>query len=136
MPRGNINNLLKKEDRTPEQRRASAIKAGKASGVARAEKKTFRAMLEVLLEKELETKDGEKKTTREAILIGQIREAMKGKTKAAEFIRDTMGENPKQVVDVISGGNPINLDIVVKGVENGNTVAEKSIVSVDGKEPI
>ncbi len=136
MPSGNINNLIKNEDLTPEQRRLNASKAGKASAKAREEKKTFKAMLEILLEKELKTNDGGKKTTREAILIGQIKEAIKGKTKAAEFIRDTMGENPKQIVDVISGGNPINLDIVVKGVENGNTVAEKSIVSVDGKEPI
>lgn len=100
MPSGNINNLIKNEDLTPEQRRLNASKAGKASAKAREEKKTFKAMLEILLEKELETKDGGKKTTREAILIGQIKEAIKGKTKAAEFIRDTMGENPKQVVDL------------------------------------
>lgn len=111
--KGNIDNLIRNEDLTPEQRRLNTSKAGKASAKAREEKKTFKAMLEILLEKELETKDGGKKTTREAILIGQIKEAIKGKTKAAEFIRDTMGENPKQVVDlngIINVLPPVKVD--------------------------
>ena len=42
-----------------------------------------------------------KVTTGEMILLRQIYKAIEdGDTRAAEFLRDTMGENPKQVVEV------------------------------------
>lgn len=40
-------------------------------------------------------------TTGEMILLRQIYKAIEdGDTRAAEFLRDTMGENPKQIVEV------------------------------------
>ena len=42
-----------------------------------------------------------KVTTGEMILLRQIYKAIEdGDTRAAEFLRDTMGENPKQIVEV------------------------------------
>ena len=94
MGKGNINNLVKNEELTPEERRRNASKAGKKSGEVRAAKKTMREMLDYLLEKQVENKHGEKITTREAILIAAVAKAGKGDIKAIEFIRDTIGEKP------------------------------------------
>ena len=44
----NEQNLIPNEARTPEERRANARKAGKASGVARAKKKTLRELAEII----------------------------------------------------------------------------------------
>jgi len=44
----NEQNLIPNEARTPEERRANARKAGKASGIARAKKKTLRELAEII----------------------------------------------------------------------------------------
>jgi hypothetical protein len=44
----NEQNLIPNEARTPEERRENARKAGKASGVARAKKKTLRELAEII----------------------------------------------------------------------------------------
>ena len=63
------------------------------------EKKTMRELLDYLLEKEITNKKGEKATTKEAILVAAIKKAIAGDMKAIEFIRDTVGENPRFIVD-------------------------------------
>lgn len=47
-PRGNPENLIKNCDRTPEERRKFASKAGKASGKSRQRKKLYREILDDL----------------------------------------------------------------------------------------
>ena len=44
MAKGNMDNLVPNEDRTPEERRANARKAGKASARARRERKTIQKL--------------------------------------------------------------------------------------------
>ena len=56
MPRGNVANLVRNENRTPEERRKSAIKAGIASGKARREKADMRKLMQMMLDDKI--KDG------------------------------------------------------------------------------
>jgi hypothetical protein len=97
MPRGNIDNLVPNEARTPEERRENARKAGIASGDARRAKKTMREVLEVLLE----TVDkGSDKTNIEVMMASAVRKAMNGDLKAMEFVRDTSGQKPDTQITV------------------------------------
>ena len=100
--------------RTKEEAKERGRKGGIASGIARREKKTFRQTLEALLV--MPMKDGKDMTVdeiksfaaikgknisvQEAILIGQIQKAMKGDTRAAEYVRDTIGQQPKDIVSL------------------------------------
>lgn len=89
----NEQNLIRNEDLTPKQRRENASKAGKASAKKRAERKTLRDELLVLLETKVEDK-----TMQEKISFSLIQEALEGNVKAFETIRDTIGERPKEQI--------------------------------------
>jgi hypothetical protein len=95
--------------RSKEEARERGSKGGKKSGEKRRELKTMREMLNYLLTKEIENKKGEKATTLEAVMVAQIKEALKGNTRAVQFIRDTIGEMPvtKQEIEGVSGMNVI-----------------------------
>lgn len=62
-------------------------------------RKTMREMLDYLLSKEITTKQGEKATTLEALMVATIKKAMSGDTRAVQFIRDTIGEMPTQKIE-------------------------------------
>lgn len=101
--KSNIGELNAK--RTREQRIEAARKAGKASAAARQARVTMRedaiAILAAVVKKP-ELIEGLKKlgiedaspTIQRAILAGQAISAIKGNTKAAEYLRDTCGEKP------------------------------------------
>ena len=57
-------------------------------------KATMQEMLKYLLAMDITNKKGETKNTLEVIMTAQIKEAANGNTKAAQFIRDTIGEQP------------------------------------------
>ena len=84
-------NLIKNEDLTPKQRRENASKAGKASAKKRAERKTLREEQLVLLS----TGNNQNKMS-----LAMITKAMNGDTKAFEVIRDTIGEKPKDQIEL------------------------------------
>lgn len=88
----NIENLKSNSERTPEERKELARKAGKASGKKRAERKTLKEELLLLLT------NG---NTQEKISVALIEKALQGDIKAFEVIRDTVGEKPvtKQEID-------------------------------------
>lgn len=106
----NEENLKKGEPyrfRTGEQQVEIARKGGIASGEARRRKKTMREAAEMMLDKEIPKNLTELRkkiqafgiteedlTFQTAVMVGVINQAMKGNTKAAAFLRDTMGENP------------------------------------------
>ena len=100
--------------RSKEEARERGAKGGKKSGEKRRELKTMRQMLNYLLEKDITNKQGEKATTLEAVMVAQIKEALKGNTRAAQFIRDTIGEMPKMVHEVENKG----INIVVADKEH------------------
>ena len=94
MPRGdNPNsraNLIKKEDRTPKERRESAKKAGVASGKARAIYKSL-------------SEDLKEQCTPEEVhaLNAKLKAmAMHGNLKAYELIRDGLGEKPVNEISI------------------------------------
>lgn len=93
---------------TSEEAREYGRKGGIKSGENKRARKTMREMLKYLLEQEISNKKGEKATTLEAIMLAQIKEAMKGNTKAVQFIRDTIGELPTQ--NVVATNTNVNID--------------------------
>ena len=117
-------NLLKAEDLTSEELRARARAGGIASGKARREKKAFRETLETLLSMKMENGEevsveditsfkgikGKNISVQEAILIAQIQKAMKGDTRAAEYVRDSIGQKPTDSMNM-----SVNLPVFFEG---------------------
>ena len=111
MPRGNKNNLVPNEARTPGERRRNAQKAGIASGVARREKSAASEVARMILSgtipvesaKTLVKKMGLPETelnVQAAIIAGQAFAAMKGNHKAAEFVLGLVGETPSDQANI------------------------------------
>lgn len=101
----NSQNLVPNSERTPEQRKTNATKAGRASGAARRRKKDLRMALEILLDKKYPQYDKNGNLLRkvsgtEAITAKLFEQAMKGNIKAFETIRATVGQDPVQKVMV------------------------------------
>ena len=93
--------------RTGEQQVEIARRGGIASGEARRRKKTMKETARMLLDMEIPDAAKELKkrlkvmgiseedfTYQSAVMVGVLNQAMKGNTKAAAFLRDTVGENP------------------------------------------
>lgn len=99
---------------TSSEARRNGAKGGKASGKARREKKAMKDTLATLLSMSL--KDGKiadiekiksvaglkglNISVQEAIMLAQIQKALKGDTKAAEYIRDTSGNKLKESLEI------------------------------------
>jgi len=95
-------------DRTTEERRDNATKAGQASGVSRRRRKTFRESLLTILAMDVDDPTmldhlaalGLDPTFQTAIDLAQAKIAARGDTDAARFIRDTIGEKPKDELEI------------------------------------
>lgn len=99
---------------TKEEAKARGRAGGIASGKARREKKMMRETLDMLLSmpmkngKSIDVEKirsfaalkGKNISVQEAILIAQVQKAMKGDTRAAEYVRDTIGQKPTDSVDM------------------------------------
>ena len=108
--------LIPQSERTKDEQKAIARKGGIASGKARREKKLMRETLNIILSMPMKNGKnadvesirsfaalkGKNISVQEAILIAQVQKAMKGDTKAAEYVRDTAGQKPVDNV-VMSG---------------------------------
>lgn len=81
--------------RSKNEARERGKKGGIKSGETRAKKKTLKEELVALLETKIENK-----TMQEKISFSLIQEALKGNVKAFETIRDTIGEKPKENVNI------------------------------------
>lgn len=105
---------------TKEEARKRGRAGGIASGIARREKKLMRETLDIILSMPMKNGKnadvesirsfaalkGKNISVQEAILIAQVQKAMKGDTKAAEYVRDTIGQKP--VENVVMGGEVNN----------------------------
>lgn len=112
---------------TKEEARKRGRNGGIASGKARREKKLMRETLDVLLSMPLKNGKyadvesirnfaalkGKNINVQEAILIAQVQKAMKGDTKAAEYVRDTIGQKPVDSVDM-----NMNLPVFFEGEDD------------------
>lgn len=103
--------------RSREEAVKNGRKGGKASAAKRAERKTFREGLLLLLNEPLKDKAGNvtENTTQDAIIAALVKRAANGDTRAFEMIRDTIGEKPVQDVKV-STGDFSALDDAFKGM--------------------
>ena len=118
----NIDNLVPNEDRTPEERRENARKAGIASGVARRKKRDLREACLAILETEITTKTGDKMTGSEAMVAKLFQQAMKGNIKAFIALRDTAGQKPVEKL-VVSDVDPSVIN-EVESMVAGATAAD------------
>lgn len=101
-------NLIPQSKRTKAEQREIARAGGIASGKARREKKALRETLEDLLAMPLKAGKadelekikciaaikGKNITMQEAIMLAMLNKAAKGDVRAAEYIRDTIGQKP------------------------------------------
>lgn len=108
MPVDGYPNLVANSERTPEQLREQTRKAGIASGESRRKRKTFRESLLTILSMSVDDPDMYEKlkalgldpTFQTAIDLAQIRQAQKGDTDASRFVRDTVGEKPRDELEI------------------------------------
>ena len=99
---------------TPEERAENGRKGGIASGEAKRKKKAMKETLDVLLSmpiksgksidieviKNFAAIKGKNINVQEAMIISMLQRALKGDVKAAEFIRDTSGQKPKDNMEI------------------------------------
>lgn len=116
--------LIPQSERTKEEQKAIARKGGIASGKARREKKLMRETLDIILSMPMKNGKnadvesirsfaalkGKNISVQEAILIAQVQKAMKGDTKAAEYVRDTIGQKPGESIEM-----SMNLPVFFEG---------------------
>ena len=95
MPRGNIGNLIKNSDLTPEERKEKAKKAGKKSGEVRHEKKTLRATMEAALQGKYQ---GELTAMQAGVQATIQRWIDTGDISMLNGIRDLIGEKPVEKI--------------------------------------
>ena len=108
MPQEGYPNLIGPEDRTPDERRDSAVKAGKASGESRRKRKTIAEVAKAILdspEHDPETlamlqEIGLDGTKRDTMTLAQILRAIKGDPDSFRLIRDTIGEKPRDELEI------------------------------------
>jgi len=95
-------------NRTPDERRELAIKAGKASGAARRRKAALRDTMNRLLTMQVEVEglsdilraDGGQSTYEEIITMAMIQKAMQGNVNAFNAIKATVGQTDKSDMDI------------------------------------
>ena len=93
---------------TPEERRANASKAGKASGEARRRKANLRQTMNAILTSEVDIPEwtpilealGLDHTLETVISAAMVREAMNGNVKAFTAIKDVLGQTSKSETDL------------------------------------
>ncbi len=90
----NSKNLKSNSERTPEERKELARKAGKQSGIKRRERKALKELLEIALALPNEETGEENQI---AITSALINQAIKGNVLAYTTIRNTLGEKPVEV---------------------------------------
>lgn len=100
MRTGRTENLIPASERSKEEVREIGRKGGKASGEARRRKKTLKETLITLLEAENYEIDGKKVDGYIATAFALIKKASRGDVSAITALRDTIGEKPREELDV------------------------------------
>ena len=112
----NDENLVKYTDMSPDERTEFHSRGGKASTAKRRQKKTFAETLRAVLASEYPVEDAKKKlqdmgldgTWMDQLSQAQVDKASRGDTEAFRAVRDTIGENPRQAVDVGLTNGPVS----------------------------
>lgn len=112
---------------TSEQSREEAAKNGAkggiASGEARRKKRDLKLAIQALLEADIkDKKTGEIMSGAEALVLAQMKKALKGDTKAFEVLRDTSGQKPVEKVEQVNiDGEYLDRVDELKAYFNGET---------------
>ena len=109
-------NLVKYTDMTPEEKAEFHSRGGKASTAKRRQKKTFAETLRAVLASEYPVEEAKRKlqdmgldgTWMDQLSQAQVDKASRGDTEAFRAVRDTIGENPRQAVDVGLTNGPVS----------------------------
>lgn len=123
--KGRIENLKSMGDRTTDEQRLIARKGGKASGKARRDKREQKQIILDVLSmpmtdgnidkiKSFADAEGANLSINQAIVIQQVKRALKGDTKAAEYLRDTAGQKPSDKVQLDTG---VNIDDAINRID-------------------
>ena len=117
LKKGNPETQFESGQQAVESGRKGGIASGRAKRERKAMKDTLGALLTMPLNNEAVTDiegiqsvaelNGKNITVQEAIMLAQIQKAIKGDTKAAEYIRDTSGNKLKEALELTgSVSNP------------------------------
>lgn len=126
-------------NRTPEERRELAKIAGKASGAARRRKANFRKTLNLLLTAEIDSEEwkpvleslGVECTLESALLMAQIKQAMKGNTKAAYFVAQYAGQSPEPEENIRNREADTELKKARKQAVTGENETDEALDKLD-----
>lgn len=124
--KGKIDNLKSLGKRTTEEQRMIAQKGGKASVKARKDKREQKQIIMDVLAMPLEdgsveqitslaAAEGANLSINQAIVIQQVKRALKGDTRAAEYLRDTSGQKPSDKVQIDAG---VSIDDTIKHIDS------------------
>ena len=112
----NDENLRKYAEMTESEKAEWHSIGGTASAKKRRQKKTFAETLRAVLASEYPVEDAKKKlqsmgldgTWMDQLSQAQVDKASRGDTEAFRAVRDTIGENPRQAVDVGLTSGPVS----------------------------
>ena len=112
----NEQNLKKYSEYTESEKAEFHRQGGIASGQSKRRRKTFAETLRAVLASEYPVEDAKKKlqsmgldgTWMDQLSQAQVDKASRGDTEAFRAVRDTIGENPRQAVDVGLTSGPVS----------------------------
>ena len=113
------------KDMTTKELQEAGRKGGIKSGETKRNKKAMKETLELLLSMPLKNKkivepeqiksfadlNGKNIDIQTAILIAQIQKALKGSVASAEFLRDTAGQRPEDIINLNTDAEDMNLNL-------------------------
>lgn len=109
---------ITKDTFTPEQRREIASKGGKAKAESMKRRKALQEAILAILDiptrtgkvcknlKSLEDAGGQNLTVEQTLILAQVKKALKGDTRAFEFLRDTAGMKPVEEHEITAEVSP------------------------------
>ncbi|MGN1165085.1 MAG: hypothetical protein ACI4S2_01490 [Lachnospiraceae bacterium] len=126
-------------NRTPEERRELAIKAGKASGKARRRTSNLRDTMNKLLTMKVEVDglsdvlraDGGESTYEEVITMAMIQQAMLGDVKAYKAIMQVVGQTNKSDADLEEQKSKVELNRAKKDNLTGESETDEALEKLD-----
>ncbi len=135
----NNENLIPFSKRSVSEAREMGRRGGKASGEARRRKADFRKTLNLLLTAEIDNEEykpvlealGLECTLESALLMAQIKEAMKGNTKAAYFVAQYAGQSAKAEEDIRNQEADTELKQARKQAVTGENESEEALDKLD-----
>lgn len=104
-----------KFDFSPEERSENGRKGGVASGEAKRRKKTIRSVMQAMLDCQIPEAEqtealkalGFEGTFRDGMTLAMLQKALRGDVEAGRFVRDTVGEKPREGVDLTFDEKPL-----------------------------